>query len=423
MKNLSFSSVLLFPLVIFFIMQYRIGYGDTPFWLFSVIFALLIFYIMLDVFSLKEKVYQLLKNTTLWVTIVVVLGAAFSSAIIVRHQTAPVYGVHDIILQQEAAIRYIVHGKNPYSETYFGTPLQDWHYSDTEINPALYHFVMEPFYLLFAIPFYYISNHTIGYFDGRIPLLFLFGMLLITAFFVPKENEQKRTFVTLLAFNPAMLGYTLEGRSDLFMFAFMFLGLYLLHKNKIFWAGIPFGLAFMVKQSIWPFFPIYLFYLIFIGMKYKKNPKFLSLYLLKNLSGFIAICLIFSVPFLIWNSSAFLNSTIFYLSGNDIHSYPISGYGLGMMLHQFGFIKNVHDYYPFTLWQIILGIPTLIASVFWIYKKPTLHRLIISYGIFLFIFWYSSRYFNNSHLGYLSMVFLTAYFWPENSTKQKLTQA
>lgn len=417
MKQLSFSSVLLFPLVIYFVMQYRIGPGETPYWLFGFIFLLLLFYIVLDLLSLKEKLFHFLKNTTLWVVILTVLGSAFGSAIIVRHNAAPVYGVHDIILQQEAAIRYVIHGKNPYKETYFSTPMQDWHYSDTEVNPALYHFVMEPVYLFFAVPFYYLSNHTIGYFDGRIPLLFLFVSLLILAFLLVKDEEKRRTLVTLLAFNPAMLGYTLEGRSDIYMFAFMFGGLFLLSKNKIFWAGIPVAFAFMVKQSIWPFFPLYLLYLVFFAWREKKRVSSVIVFLLKNLSGFLVVCAICMLPFLVWDSKAYLDSTIFYLAGNDVHSYPISGYGLGMVLHQFGIIKNVHDYYPFTIWQVILGLPALGILGWWIYKKPTIPKLIFSYGIFLFIFWYLSRYFNNSHLGYLSMVFITAYFWPQKEAK------
>lgn len=415
MKRLSLSSVLLFPLVIFFIMQYRIGPAETPFWLFGIIFLLLIDYCCLDVLTIKEWIYHRVKNILLWLIVGIVIGSAFGSAIIVRHNTAPVYGVHDIILQQEAAIRFLTHGKNPYQETYFGTPLQDWHYSDTEVNPALYHFVMEPFYLLFAVPFYYVSNHVIGFFDGRIPLLVLFFSLLVLAFTLVKDGENKRLFVTLLAFNPAMLGYTLEGRSDIFMFVFMFGGLYLLSKHKVFWAGIPFALAFMVKQSIWPFLPLYVLYLVILALKEKQSIRFVLTYLIKNISGFLLVCLGFMVPFLLWNTKAFLDSTIFYLAGNDIHSYPISGYGFGMVAYQLGWIHNLHAYFPFTLLQITVGLPVLLLLGYLLWKRPTLPLLIFSYGIFLFVFWYFSRYFNNSHLGYLSMVFLTAYFWPQEA--------
>lgn len=405
MKNIKLSSVLLFALVVPFIMTYRLSPGTTPFWLFSIIFFSGLFYIVLDLLSLKEKPYYFLKNIILWLVIFEVIVSAFVSAIIVRHQTAPVYGAHDIILQQEAAIRFLLDGKNPYEVTYFGTPLEKWHYSDTEVNPALYHFVMQPFYLLFALPFYFLSNPTIGFFDGRIPLLFLFISMLFLAFKLVKDEEKKHLFLILLAFNPAILGYTLEGRSDLFMFPFLFFGLYLLSLRKYFWAGIPIALSFAVKQSVWPIFPFYVAFLFFktknIGETFKSlTPFFLTL---------TAIVL----PFILWNPKTFLDSTIFYLSGSGSHSYPISGYGLGMLLGELGFIKSFNGYYPFYIWQIIIGIPVLIILLNFLKKAPTVSRLILVYGIFLFIFWYFSRYFNNSHLGYLSTVFITAYFWPD----------
>ena len=121
--------------------------------------------------------------------------------------------------------------------------------------------------------------------------------------------------------------------------------------------------------------------------------------------------MVIMLPFYLWNPKAFLESTIFYLSGNDPHSYPVSGYGLGSLLHELGFIRNVHAYYPFVYWQVGIGIPVLAFLVWYLYKKATVGRLIFSYGVFLFVFWYLARYFNNSHLGYLSMVFITAYFW------------
>src|SRR3989344_6720561 len=189
MKSLQFDSILLFALVVPLIMAYRIGPGDTPYWLFGLIFLGVFAYIFLDILSLKEKIYELCKMTTLWMLIALTIGSAFVSAMIVRHQTYPTYMIHDIIIQQELAIRFLLDGKNPYAVSYFDTPLEEWHYSDKEVNPALYHFVMEPFYLLFALPFYFISNHTIGYFDGRIPLLFLFFVILITAAITVKDAD------------------------------------------------------------------------------------------------------------------------------------------------------------------------------------------------------------------------------------------
>lgn len=406
MKHIKLDSILLFVLLIPFIMSYRLGPGDTPYWLFGLIFLGLFTYIVLDLLRLKDSLYFRIKQTLLWLLIIGVIGSAFVSAIIVRHQTHPVYMIHDIVLQQESAIRFLLDGKNPYAVTYFGTPLEQWHYSDNELNPALYHFVMQPFYLLFALPFYFLSNHSIGYFDGRIPLLFLFILLLFVGGKLIKNPSQKLLFIVILAFNPAVLPYTLEGRSDIFMFTFLFIGLFLLHKKHYFWAGVPVAFSFAVKQSAWPLLP---FYIAFLYFKTKSITK-----TFKNILPLVIVFLTIVLPFFLWDKKAFLDSTIFYLSGKAPHSYPISGYGLGTVLHQMGLIKDVNAYYPFIIWQAIIGIPLLIVTSKYLKSRPGIGRMMLVYGIFLFVFWYFSRYFNNSHLGYLSIVFITAYFWPKD---------
>jgi len=87
---------------------------------------------------------------------------------------------------------------------------------------------------------------------------------------------------------------------------------------------------------------------------------------------------------------------------------------LGKLLESFGFIKDIYASYPFHIWQFIICVPLLIFLIKYFKKHKDVRTLILLYGIFLFIFWYLSRYFNNSHLGYLSLIFIVAYFWPEN---------
>lgn len=404
---ISLNSILLFALLIPFIMTYRISPGETPYWLFGLIFLGLLFYLLLDLISLREKTYFLLKHLLLWLLIIIVIGSAFFAAIIVRHQTAPEYGIHDMALQQESAIRFLLHGKNPYAVTYFGTPLEKWHFSDTEVNPALYHFVTQPFYILFAVPFYLFFGHTVGFFDARIPFLFLFIAFLATADILVKDKQKKLEFLILLAFNPATLGYFLEGRDDIFMFSFLFGALYLLYKRKDLLAGVLMALAFTIKQSAWPIFPFYFAFLYFQNKDLRKT--------IIKLVPFAIVFSIIVLPFFFWNPGAYLSSTIFYLSGNALHSYPISGYGLGALLNQAGWIRDIHAYYPFWIWQVLIGLPFIVFLIRWQKKENSISRLIIAYGLFLFVFWYLSRYFNNSHLGYLSMVFITAYFWPKST--------
>src|SRR3989344_5084178 len=118
MKNIKLDTVLLFALLIPFIMNYRISPDTTPYWLFGVIFFGLLSYISLDLFfSLRIDLRNKLKMIVLSFLIILSIGSGIFSEIVVRHQTAPIYGVHDIILQQESAIRFLIHGNNPYSAT------------------------------------------------------------------------------------------------------------------------------------------------------------------------------------------------------------------------------------------------------------------------------------------------------------------
>lgn len=406
---MKLDSILLPALVIPFIMTYRLSPGETPYWLFGLIFLGLLLYIVVDLIKLNPRTHNRFKNILLGLLIIGVIGSAYFSSIIVRHQTAPVYGVHDIILQLESAIQFFLSGQNPYAVTYFSTPLEQWHYSPTEINPALYHFVMPPFYFLFSLPFYFLSISIFGFFDGRMPLLFLFFTLLVMAAKLVKDPSRRLLFLILLAFNPATLGYFLEGRDDIFMFAFLFAGLTLLHKKRYGWAGVPLALAFATKQSAWPLFP---FYAAFLYFQTKNISK-----VVQNILPFAAIFTLVVLPFFLWDPKAYLESTIFYLSGNAAHSYPISGYGWGSMLLQWHIISDKFSTYPFWIWEVLIGLPLVIFLIRWQRKENTVQRLILAYGIFLFVFWYLSRYFNNSHLGYLSIVFITSYFLVEQNVK------
>lgn len=409
-NKIRFDSILFPILVLPFILNYRISWLETPYWFFGLIFILLSLNIVADLY-ITNKIYENIKTLLFWILSFLILGGGFLSAIIVRHQTSPIYLVHDIIIQQESAIRFLIHGTNPYSADYFKTPLVNWHFSDNDTNPALYHFVMEPFYLLFALPFYFLSTRVFGFFDGRIPLFFLLFSLAYTAWKIPKNNKDKIIFSMLILFNPAMLGYNLEGRSDVFMYAFALFSFYLLREKKYLFSSLFLSFAFAIKQSIWPIFP---FYFLYLFLKLKMSREFY-----KTFSVFLLIFLIIVLPFFFWNPKAFWDSTINYLSGSTSHSYPISGYGFSMVLYQAGIIKNVHQHFPFEIFQFIFGAPVFIFTLNFLRKNLKVNAMIISYGIFLSVYWYFSRYFNNSHLAYLSIVFLSAYFFEDKLESQK----
>lgn len=405
---------LAFPIV----MRYRImPIEGTPYWLFGVLFFLFILNISISLFSNYFGKYIPVAKTKFFITlsvITIVVGGATATAIADRHRIAPALGVHDIILQQEAAIRYLIHGKNPYKETYFGTPVESFRYDELgkpAVNPALYHFVMPPWYLLFPFVFYSLANHTIGYFDGRIVLLFCLFGTIFTVNRLIKNEQIKLLAIIFLSLSPGIVDYFIEGRSDAFALFWLIAAIYFLEK-KIFWiASLLFGLALLSKQTIWFAFP---FYFIGLWKLTKESVKDTIKYVFLSCS----VLIVFAAPFIAWNYKAFFDSVILYLSGGTKYGYPVSGYGFGMILYDAGLIKNIHEYFPFAVFQILFGLPVLAISMWYMFKKPLLSRFLFGYGFTLLVIWYFSRYFNNSHLGFVSTIFVLAMLkdWDEKVT-------
>jgi uncharacterized membrane protein len=346
-----------------------------------------------------------IRNTLLVATLVIVLGGVSITAMVDRARTAPVYGVHDIILQQEAAMRYVITGKNPYKETYFGTPMEAFHYAepgnDTAVNPALYHFVMPPWYLVFPFAFYYTVRPVVGFFDGRMALLFTMAALLVALWYWFKDKGVARLAIILTALSPAVIDYFIEGRSDVFALSWLVVSLVLLERKRFVWSAGFIALAFLSKQTTWVILP---FYGLALWRATAKRP---SIFWRSTLAA-VGIVLVITLPFFLWDPRAFLDSVIFYLNGTSSHSYPVSGYGLSMVLYAAGFIRDIHAYYPFVMWQVLLGGPVFVLLMRSLWMTPKQSRLMLSYAVFLMVFWYMSRYFNNSHLGYLSMLFVLA---------------
>lgn len=337
------------------------------------------------------------------IVMAIVLGGTMITAIADRNRIAPIYGVHDIILQEEAAMRFFLQGKNPYKETYFGTPLEQWNYGELgqkATNPALYHFVMPPWYLLSPFFIYGVSIPFFGFFDGRMALLFCVVGLAIILMRWFKNAQLARLSIILTFLSPATVDYLIEGRSDVFALFWLLWSLYLLDRRIFFWSSVVFALALLSKQTIWFIVPFY-----FVATWKIQQSSWRRI-----VRSFITVCMtvsFFSLPFLLWDTKAFIDSVILYLSGGTLHGYPVSGYGLGMVLYDWHVIKNIHDYYPFMIWQIAIGLPLIFVLLRWIIKNPfSFSRMLISYGVLLFAVWYVSRYFNNSHLAYISSIFI-----------------
>lgn len=389
------------------VFKYRILPIDgTPYWLFTLFFLLN-----------AASVYAAYTRTKAWeksriftglflAVIAVSLFAAFFTAIMDRGINAPgqAGGVHDIILQLESAVKYLGDGMNPYKATYFGTPLENWYYAENgvrAVNPALYHFVMPPWYLVFSYPFYYAGMRLVGFFDGRMPLVFTAAGIVAVILLWFRKRSVAHLAVLAVLFAPAQVEYLLEGRSDIFVLFWFLLSLYLLEKRHFLASVVTFAVAVLSKQTAWFAVP---YYFMFLSMHIQGNIG----KLVKYGVVFLLVLAVIAGPFMFWDPAAFIGSTVFYLNGNTSGSYPVSGYGLGMLLYEAGVIKNIHDQYPFFIWQILFGLPALYVGMKFMRERKTASSFLMAYALLLFAVWYGSRYFNNSHAVFVASVMVLA---------------
>lgn len=404
MGLIALDAVLLWILSVPVVMGYRILPIDgTPFWLFGILFLILTVHLLVSLspsLIRSAKTLDRFKSLCVWAVLTIVLGGTMVTAMVDRAKVAPVWGVHDIILQQEAAMRYLTQGKNPYKETYFGTPVESFNYDEPgnvdAVNPALYHFVMPPWYVLFPFPFYVASAAALGFFDARMPLLFLLASMLLVLFYFFRDKTLGRIAIILTALSPAVIDYSIEGRSDMFALSWLVASLFLLTRKLPVLSGIALGLGVLTKQTIWFAVP---FYAVLVWKWHRRQVLAVAV-------ATAATILLIAAPFVVWDPKAFAESVILYLSGGSATSYPVSGYGLSMVLRDMGVIRDIHAYYPFVLWQAALGIPVMILALRYLGKAAKVSKFFIAYGVTLGVIWYASRYFNNSHAAYLATLFV-----------------
>lgn len=401
--QLGLDAVLLLLLSLPIPLTYRVLPGETPYWLFGIYFLALILYVLIDRKVIKHRLMQnsgRFKLGLLWVCILIAGVAPLAAAIWARIGAPPEYGVHDIILQTESAVRFLLDGVNPYATDYLGTPLGKFNYTElgaSATNPALYHYVMPPGYLLQNVFLYVPFMSLFGFYDGRILNVAAYLGILLTFSMWVKPMGKKLLSMIIVAFPPLMFHYLLEGRSDYPALFWLIISLFLLREKKFTWSLMSFVMGLLTKQTIWFAVPFYIYYL----WREAGSGKFGDW---KRWLWPVMFGLFIVGPFIFWDARAIWDSTIGFLLGTTAINYPVAGYGWSMVLQQMGIIKDIHAYYPFIVWQLVICVPLGIGLYRWSRIKVSVGRFFISYGVWLWGFWYFSRYFHNSHLTYLALI-------------------
>jgi hypothetical protein len=142
---------------------------------------------------------------------------ATSYSIYLRQKTAVTGFISDSALQTEIAGRFLLLGKNPYSESYVNTDLKKWSYSDeagNTDNPALYHNVIPPFLISLSAVGFRTFSRFFGWFDIRVVFLAAYAALIALGFFKFRLSEHLVLFLVLVCLNPMFLIAFIAGSND-----------------------------------------------------------------------------------------------------------------------------------------------------------------------------------------------------------------
>ena len=118
-----------------------------------------------------------------WLLLALIIASAVYlpavKLMLLRAQSGPASYSHDGgVIQTEATIRFLLEGRNPYTEDYTATPMAEWGFS--QYRTALYHYPYLPWTFLFSAPFYLVGQAAGGY-DQRLVYLLLMAVALALA--------------------------------------------------------------------------------------------------------------------------------------------------------------------------------------------------------------------------------------------------
>lgn len=366
----------------------------------ALILILVMVYAFFDLMSWGARWRNLVRMALVFLIVMLLVVVPTVLEIQARRATAPFNHIHDGAIQTEEAIKFLLAGKNPYSEDYTQTPMAYWPFYfglSPQDNPALFYLPYFPFSFVAPLPFYLVFQAGVGFFDLRMYHLILFVGLFCLLFQLSPTWNRKLGLAILVGLNPLFVQTFIEGRNDVVVLWWLVLAFYLLQRHRITLASIALGLACVVKATAWFAVPFFLTHLWFNGF---RSPRF---WLTRVLIPILIVGMILVVPFVVWDVRAFVEDALLFQSS----MYQISGQGFSRLLLETGIVPNERAAFPFVLLQFLLGLPVLLALWYWQAQHPTLQRALVAVTVLGFVIGYAGRAFADNHIGFvLALAFL-----------------
>jgi len=414
-----FDAIILFAAVYYYFLTYSY-FGSLglsiPGWdgsIVKMIVAILaMLYLVISITKIKLSWTTIHRAKLLLLLLIIALTTVLSTAnlIYLRTQHQPHEYIHDHPLQIEEAIKFLLAGENPYTKDYLDTPMSKWNGWTT--NPALYHLASLPSAIFLPLPVFFLGQQLFGWFDYRIITLLFLVIASFSVYKLIKRKDFRLIALMSLWLNPLFTPHFIFGVEDAVFLGVVLLSLLLIKKKMISLSLLLMAIAVAEKQSAWFIFPFYFYYLHQKGHFNKDGWKKILI--------FFGTILVIVGPFLLWDWRSFIQDIYYYASGALATSYPIKGFGISPLLVERGIILGVGSYFPFWIPQVLILTPLLIWLLTAQKRQQTLGQVMLNYGMLLWVFWFLSRFFNNTYVGLLSVIFtIGGLLWLEQNPSKK----
>jgi hypothetical protein len=340
------------------------------------------------------------------------------ASIVLRETGKPYTYIHDGALMIEWAARKLLVGQNPYVADYLDTPLYYWPMVN---NPALYHLTYFPFLFLVTTPFVWLFD-TVGLFwDQRYLYLPAYLATLAVVPFIAKKVENRLALVALVALNPQLFPFVVEGRNDFFVLLFLFAGIALLQRERRSLGPLAIAIAAAAKLHAVFIMPFIAMWLLATRRPSTLREAWDTLW--RPLWPATLFLLVTFLPFLINDFAALYDDVVRYNAGGAAWTYPISGMGFSALLLALGIIEFRQADFPFAVIEVAVATPIALWWLWKLWRRPSLATMLTGYALTLLAFLFFGRYFQGNYHGYILAVatpvlFLRAEAAPEKRRKR-----
>ncbi len=386
--------------------------GDAIFLLLAAISLLaFLFYALVDLSRarLGKKRCLRLKMGLLWLILLALVILPTLKLALLRHDNLPHSYSHDGgVIQTEVAITYFLAGRNPYVENYHDTPMTDWGFP--EFRTALDHYPYLPATFLLSAPVKLLAEALLGWYDQRFTYLLLF---LITLALLPRlavTAADKLGLTMLVGLNPIMGLDLLFGQNDSFVLAWIVASVYALSRGRRGWAAIFLGVALASKPTAWFLAPFWALALLVDRPLSWRGALHALPTLARRAAPALAIFLLLTLPYLLWQPTAFIDDVWRWAAGATPTHYQIWGLGFANFVLASGALTDRFASWPFWLPELLATLPLLGLLLHRQLRHNGIAPACWHGGLLLFTFAYFSRFLNENYLGFLLALFALGYY-------------